>query len=64
VIEVVGTSPDTVDVAIRTGLESASQTIRNLDWIEVKSVRGDLTAGAIAYYRHPESRFLAGRFLS
>lgn len=51
VIEIVGTSPDGVDAAIRSGLDRASQTMRNLDWFEVQSVRGHLTDGAIAHYQ-------------
>ena len=51
VIEIVGTSPDGVDAAIRSGLDRASQTMRNLDWFEVGSVRGHLVDGAIAHYQ-------------
>ncbi|MEZ0362348.1 dodecin [Mycobacterium sp. pUA109] len=51
VIEIVGTSPDGVDAAIRNGLSRAAQTTRNLDWFEVESVRGNLNNGAIAHYQ-------------
>lgn len=40
VSEIVGTSPDGMDAAIRNGIERAGQTIRNIDWFEVVSVRG------------------------
>ena len=36
VIEIVGSSPDGVDAAIRSGLARAAQTMRNLDWFEVE----------------------------
>jgi dodecin len=49
VIEIVGTSPDGVDAAIRSGLARASQTMRRLDWFEVASIRGDLVDGAVAH---------------
>jgi flavin-binding protein dodecin len=49
VIEVVGTSPDGVDAAIRSGLARAAQTMRGLDWFEVESVRGDLVDGAVGH---------------
>ena len=42
VIEIVGTSPDSVDAAIRNGLARAAETTRGLDWFEVQSVRGHL----------------------
>lgn len=51
VIEVVGTSPDSVDAAIRNGLARAAQTTRNLDWFEVQSVRGHLEKGSVAHFQ-------------
>lgn len=45
--EIVGTSPEGVDAAIRSGVAAASQTLRNLDWFEVQSVRGHLEDGEI-----------------
>jgi dodecin len=51
VIEIVGTSPDGVDAAIRSGLARAAQTMRGLDWFEVLSIRGDLADGAIAHFQ-------------
>ena len=51
VIEIVGTSSDGVDAAIRNGLARASQTMRALDWFEVESVRGHLVDGAIAHFQ-------------
>jgi flavin-binding protein dodecin len=49
VIEIVGTSPDGVDTAIRNGLARAADTTRNLDWFEVQSIRGHLENGAIGH---------------
>jgi flavin-binding protein dodecin len=49
VIEIVGTSPDGVDAAIRSGVARAAQTMRGLDWFEVQSIRGQLADGAIAH---------------
>lgn len=51
VIEIVGTSPDGVDEAIKSGLDRASKTMRSLDWFEVESVRGHLVDGAVAHYQ-------------
>ncbi|MPV36258.1 dodecin [Georgenia subflava] len=51
VTEIVGTSPDGVDAAIRSGIERASKTLRNLDWFEVVSVRGHLEEGKVAHYQ-------------
>ncbi|WP_299167200.1 dodecin [uncultured Arthrobacter sp.] len=46
--EVVGTSPDGVDAAVTNAVTQASKTLRNLDWFEVKEIRGHLVDGAVA----------------
>lgn len=46
--EIVGTSTQGVDDAVRNGIAKASQTLRNLDWFEVKEIRGHLEGGKIA----------------
>ncbi|AKN17292.1 hypothetical protein MHAE_16796 [Mycobacterium haemophilum DSM 44634] len=51
VIEIVGSSPDGVDAAIRNGLARAAQTIRALDWFEVQSIRGHLADGTVAHFQ-------------
>jgi flavin-binding protein dodecin len=51
VIEIVGTSPDGVDAAIRNGIGRANETIRGLDWFEVQHVRGDIEDGAVAHFQ-------------
>ncbi|MFD9812212.1 dodecin [Streptomyces sp. NPDC059080] len=51
VTEIVGTSHESVDAAIRNGVRRASQTLRNLDWFEVAQVRGNLTDGEIEHYQ-------------
>jgi dodecin len=51
VIEIVGSSPDGVDAAIRNGIGRAAETTRGLDWFEVQSVRGHLRDGAIGHFQ-------------
>lgn len=46
--EIVGTSTQGVDDAVRNGIAQAAKTLRNLDWFEVKEVRGHLEDGKIA----------------
>ena len=46
VTEIVGTSPDGVEPAIRGALRRAGQTLRHLDWFEVTDIRGNLQAGS------------------
>ncbi len=47
VSEIVGTSPDGVDQAIRNGISRASQTLRHLDWFEVTEIRGHIRDGEV-----------------
>jgi flavin-binding protein dodecin len=49
--EIVGTSTDDVNTAIRNGLKRASATLRNLDWFEVVEVRGAIMDGDVAHYQ-------------
>jgi dodecin len=49
VTEIVGTSPDSIDAAIRNGVERAAQTLHGLDWFEVTEIRGHLENGGIGH---------------
>ena len=49
--EIVGTSEESLDDAIRNGIAKASKSLRNLDWFEVTNVRGHLADGAIGHYQ-------------
>ncbi|GGX75529.1 hypothetical protein GCM10010510_20200 [Streptomyces anandii JCM 4720] len=51
VTEIVGTSHEGVDQAIRNAVDRASQTLRNLDWFEVTQVRGQIENGRIEHYQ-------------
>jgi flavin-binding protein dodecin len=51
VTEIVGSSHEGVDAAIRNAIARASRTLRNLDWFEVTQVRGHIVDGAIAHYQ-------------
>lgn len=51
VTEIVGTSPESVESAIRNGIRRAAQTLRHLDWFEVTEVRGQITDGEVGHYQ-------------
>jgi len=51
ITEIIGTSQDGIDAAIRSGLSRAQQTVRNLDWFEVTEIRGHLENGQIAHFQ-------------
>ncbi len=51
VTEVVGTSTDSIQQAVRNGIARASQTVRNLDWFEVTEIRGHVVDGDVGHFQ-------------
>lgn len=51
VVELVGSSGEGTDSAIRNAISRASKTLRNLDWFEVVETRGHLVDGKIAHWQ-------------
>ncbi|WP_431961037.1 dodecin [Actinacidiphila sp. bgisy160] len=51
VTEIVGSSSEGLDAAIRNGISRASETLRNLDWFEVTQIRGHLEGGRVGHYQ-------------
>lgn len=51
VIELVGSSSETVEDAIDNAVERASKTVRHLDWFEVVETRGQIVNNEVAYYQ-------------
>ncbi|NGP08951.1 dodecin domain-containing protein [Rhodococcus sp. 14C212] len=49
VIEVVGSSTDSVDDAIKQAVARAAETTRHLEWFEMMNVRGHIDDGAVAH---------------
>jgi flavin-binding protein dodecin len=51
VIEVVGSSTQSSDDAIRKAIERAGQTIRDLRWFEVVETRGHVENGSLHHFQ-------------
>ena len=51
VSEIVGTSPEGIDDAIRNGIARAGKTLRHLDWFEVLQVRGQVKDGQVEHFQ-------------
>jgi flavin-binding protein dodecin len=49
--EIVGTSEKSIDDAIKSGIATASKSLRHLDWFEVSNVRGHLADGKVGHYQ-------------
>ena len=50
-IELVGTSTRSIEDAIQAAIKKASDSLRHIDWFEVKEVRGWVKEGAIQHYQ-------------
>ncbi len=50
-VEIVGSSPDGSDDAIRSALAKASETIKHIDWFEVVEMRGHVLDGNVAHFQ-------------
>ena len=51
VTEIVGSSADGLEQAIRNGISRAGSTLRHLDWFEVTEIRGHLVEGDIGHFQ-------------
>jgi dodecin len=51
VIEIVGTSEESIEDAITSAVSRADRTLRNLRWFEVVRTSGHIVDGAIQHYQ-------------
>lgn len=51
VVEVVGTSNESIEKAIEAAVERTGQTVRNLQWFEVTQVRGHIADQKVDRYQ-------------
>lgn len=51
VVEIVGTSGDSISKAIDNAVNKASASLRNLDWFEVSQMRGAIANGKVHRYQ-------------
>jgi flavin-binding protein dodecin len=51
IIEVAGSSENSIDDAIRNAVGRASRTLRQVGWFEVIQTRGDVVDGKVAHFQ-------------
>ncbi|MGH3664081.1 MAG: dodecin [Micromonosporaceae bacterium] len=51
VTEIVGSSPDSIDDAVRRAIARANVTLRHLDWFEVVETRGHINNGEVGHFQ-------------
>lgn len=50
-IDIVGSSSEGLEDAIRGAVERASETVRDLRWFEIKEVRGHIENGKASHFQ-------------
>lgn len=50
-VEIVGTSKKGVNEAINNAIETAAETIRNIDWFEVIETTGHVVNGKVEHFQ-------------
>ena len=50
-IEVIGSSPKSIEDAIKNAIAECNKSLRHLEWFEVVDTRGHIVEGDIAHYQ-------------
>ena len=51
IVEIVGSSPTSIEDAVQRAVERASQTLREIRWFEIVETRGHVEGGRVAHYQ-------------
>ena len=51
VVEVVGSSTESIADAARNAVSKASETLRNIEWFEVETIRGHVVDGKVDHFQ-------------
>ncbi|HWT12092.1 MAG TPA: dodecin [Allosphingosinicella sp.] len=51
IVEIVGSSPDSIEGAIDCAINRASETLREIRWFEVVNTRGHVENGRVGHYQ-------------
>jgi hypothetical protein len=51
IVDIAGTSPESIAEAMRSGVRRASKTLRNVGWVQVVDIRGHVENGEIAHFQ-------------
>lgn len=51
VVEVVGSSTESIADAARNAVSKASETLRNIEWFELETIRGHVVDGRVDHFQ-------------
>ena len=50
-LELTGTSPDSIEKAVSNAVERAAKTVRNMRWLQVVETRGQIENGKVVQWQ-------------
>ncbi len=50
-IELVGSSPNSIEEAVQNAISKASESLRNLRWFEIVETRGQIDSDRVAHWQ-------------
>jgi len=50
VVEVVGSSTESIADGARNAVSTASETLRNIEWFEIEAIRGHVVDGKVEHF--------------
>jgi hypothetical protein len=51
VVEVVGSSSESIADGARNAVAKAAETLRNIEWFQIEAVRGHVVDGKVAHFQ-------------
>ncbi|MGD9660968.1 MAG: dodecin [Porticoccaceae bacterium] len=51
IVDVVGSSPKSIEDAIERAISRSSESLEHIDWFEVDEIRGHISDGKIGHYQ-------------
>ena len=51
IIELTGSSSDSIEAAVQNAIAKASKSLHNLRWFQVMETRGHIESGRVAHYQ-------------
>jgi flavin-binding protein dodecin len=51
IVELAGTSTESIAEAMRSGVKRAAKTLRGIDWVETTAIRGHVEDGEIVHFQ-------------
>jgi hypothetical protein len=51
IVELTGSSTESIEAAVKNAVERANDTVRNMRWFEVTDTRGHIAEGTVAHWQ-------------